>query len=128
MFFKSTSSILYGEQASISKEACNNFYNEILAQHLPQEHVSQPTHTGFLAVLFFFEKRDWFPCDCHVTTCKFYFLQVFFFQKVGLVLFSHTVLFIVAGLLLIIITLITRILLAYSFKFFPFHGRSTSTK
>lgn len=40
MLFKFTSSILYREQASILKEASNNFYSEILAQHLPQEHVS----------------------------------------------------------------------------------------
>lgn len=118
MLFKLTSSILYGEQASISKEASNNFYNEILAQHLPQEHISQPTDTGFRAVLFSSEKRDWFPHDCNVTTCKPYFLQVFFFQKVGFVLFSHTVLFIIAGLLLIAITLVTRIVLACNF--FPF--------
>lgn len=107
MLFKLTSSILYGEQASISKEASNNFYNEILVQHLPQEHISQPTDAGFRAVLFFSEKIDWFLRDCNVTSCKSYFLQVFFFQKVGFVLFSHIVLFNVAGLLLIVITLLT---------------------
>lgn len=88
MLFLSTKAILYREQASILNEVffLNNLYNEIIAQHLPQEHI---LHFCTLAnkysvtVLYSLKKGDWFPCDCNITTCIHYFLQAlfFFFQK-----------------------------------------------
>lgn len=36
-----------------------------------------------MTVLYFLKKnpKDWFPCDCNITTCIHHFLQVLFLQK-----------------------------------------------